>query len=123
MTIRRRYGLRWVKKRDVNYPGIRSAVPEPVLTIFRLSEASTSFSRNHGSPSLFELSSSRLRQPDLASVSWTPYRPDDSFLDPLCPFSAKITRSLTANVIPLVTNGGQYESQLQVIPWLYAQPL
>jgi hypothetical protein len=45
-----------------------------------------------------------------------------SYLDPLCPFSAKITRSLTENVIPLL-RGGKYDGQLSLIPRIYPQPL
>ncbi|WWD21981.1 hypothetical protein CI109_106469 [Kwoniella shandongensis] len=44
------------------------------------------------------------------------------YLDPLCPFSAKITRSLNANVIPLLSKGGKYDGKLSLIPRLYAQP-
>ncbi|WVQ83805.1 hypothetical protein IAT38_005949 [Cryptococcus sp. DSM 104549] len=44
------------------------------------------------------------------------------YLDPLCPFSAKITRSLTANVLPLISKGGKYDGKLHLIPRLYMQP-
>ncbi|KAK8846673.1 hypothetical protein IAR55_005760 [Kwoniella newhampshirensis] len=44
------------------------------------------------------------------------------YLDPLCPFSAKITRSITANVLPLLVKGGRYDGKLSLIPRLYAQP-
>ncbi|WVQ68891.1 uncharacterized protein L199_007100 [Kwoniella botswanensis] len=46
----------------------------------------------------------------------------DIYLDPLCPYSAKITRSLTANVLPLIKKGGKYEGKLSVVTRLYPQP-
>jgi len=44
------------------------------------------------------------------------------YVDPQCPFSAKLARSLTANVFPLITQGGKYEGQLSVIARLCPQP-
>ncbi|ORY24885.1 hypothetical protein BCR39DRAFT_545711 [Naematelia encephala] len=44
------------------------------------------------------------------------------YLDPLCPFSAKIEKSLTANVIPHLSGGGKYDGKLSVIARLYPQP-
>ncbi|WVW78826.1 hypothetical protein I302_100788 [Kwoniella bestiolae CBS 10118] len=46
----------------------------------------------------------------------------DIYLDPLCPYSAKITRSLTANVLPLIRKGGKYEGKLSVVARIYPQP-
>ncbi|KAI9635560.1 uncharacterized protein MKK02DRAFT_32950 [Dioszegia hungarica] len=46
----------------------------------------------------------------------------ETYLDPLCPFSAKMARSLTANVLPLLRKGGEYEGQLSVVTWIYPQP-
>lgn len=46
-----------------------------------------------------------------------------SYLEPLCPFSAKMARSLAANVVPQITKGGKYEGQVQLIVRIYAQPL
>ncbi|OCF38885.1 hypothetical protein I317_07334 [Kwoniella heveanensis CBS 569] len=44
------------------------------------------------------------------------------YLDALCPFSAKITRSLSENVLPLILKGGKYEGKLNLIARLYPQP-
>ncbi|TYJ54422.1 hypothetical protein B9479_004932 [Cryptococcus floricola] len=44
------------------------------------------------------------------------------YLDPLCPFSAKIARSLDENVVPQITKGGKYEGKLSVVIRLYPQP-
>ncbi|WRT65112.1 uncharacterized protein IL334_002054 [Kwoniella shivajii] len=46
----------------------------------------------------------------------------DVYLDPLCPFSGKVTRSITTNVLPLITKGGKYEGKLTVVPRIYPQP-
>nr|XP_018265835.1 uncharacterized protein I303_02209 [Kwoniella dejecticola CBS 10117]OBR87993.1 hypothetical protein I303_02209 [Kwoniella dejecticola CBS 10117] len=46
----------------------------------------------------------------------------DIYLDPLCPYSAKITRSLSTNVLPLITNGGKYEGRLSLVTRIYPQP-
>ena len=45
------------------------------------------------------------------------------YLDPLCPFCAKISTSLTTNVLPLLEKGGEYDGQLSLTARLYAQPL
>ncbi|WOO77885.1 uncharacterized protein LOC62_01G001440 [Vanrija pseudolonga] len=44
------------------------------------------------------------------------------FIDPLCPPSRNITRSLAANVVPHITKGGKYEGKLQLITRIYPQP-
>ncbi|KAL7423350.1 hypothetical protein Q5752_002653 [Cryptotrichosporon argae] len=44
------------------------------------------------------------------------------YLDPLCPPSGRALRSLASNVIPLITRGGKYEGQLELITRVYAQP-
>ncbi|KAK4685881.1 hypothetical protein P7C73_g4254, partial [Tremellales sp. Uapishka_1] len=44
------------------------------------------------------------------------------YLDPLCPFSAKMTKSLTTNVLPLLSKGGKYDGQLSLIARIYPQP-
>jgi hypothetical protein len=46
-----------------------------------------------------------------------------SYIDILCPYSAKIFRSLTDNVIPLVSQGGKYAGKLSVVTWIYPQSL
>ncbi|WWC87162.1 uncharacterized protein L201_002048 [Kwoniella dendrophila CBS 6074] len=46
----------------------------------------------------------------------------DIYLDPLCPFCAKIHKSLTANVLPLITKGGKYEGKIGLVARLYPQP-
>ncbi|RSH90166.1 hypothetical protein EHS25_001500 [Saitozyma podzolica] len=43
------------------------------------------------------------------------------YIDILCPYSAKIFRSLTDNVIPLVSQGGKYAGKLSVVTWIYPQ--
>jgi hypothetical protein len=48
---------------------------------------------------------------------------ESSYLDLICPFSAKQAKSLSANVIPLVQKGGKYEKELSVVIRPYAQPL
>lgn len=100
------------------------ASTHPSRTSFSRSVDTSNLNHKHGRATLAQLSPSRIRQSDSASVGdLAASMANDSFLDPLCPFSAKITRSLAANVIPLVKSGGKYESHLQVIPWMYAQPL
>lgn len=44
------------------------------------------------------------------------------YLDTQCPFSAKIARSIDANVLPLIRKGGKYEGKLQILPRMYPQP-
>ncbi|ORX33510.1 hypothetical protein BD324DRAFT_639621 [Kockovaella imperatae] len=44
------------------------------------------------------------------------------YLCPTCPFSGKIARALSANVLPLITKGGKYEGRVSLIPRLYPQP-
>ncbi|WWC67590.1 uncharacterized protein I206_101500 [Kwoniella pini CBS 10737] len=46
----------------------------------------------------------------------------DIYLDPLCPFSAKITKSITTNLLPLITKGGKYEGKLSLVTRIYPQP-
>ncbi len=46
-----------------------------------------------------------------------------SYLEPLCPFSYKMAKSLEANVLPHVKEGGKYHGKLQLIVRIYAQPL
>ncbi|CED85619.1 Thioredoxin-like fold [Phaffia rhodozyma] len=44
------------------------------------------------------------------------------WIDYLCPFSAKIVKSLDENVLPLINQGGKYESKVQLIIRLQPQP-
>ncbi|EIW68649.1 hypothetical protein M231_00521 [Tremella mesenterica] len=44
------------------------------------------------------------------------------YLDPICPFSGKILRSIQDNVLPLIGKGGKYEKDLSVVLWPYPQP-
>jgi hypothetical protein len=53
----------------------------------------------------------------------TPLTRMHRYLDPQCPFSAKITESIHANVLPLITKGGKHENKLHLIVRLYPQPL
>lgn len=46
-----------------------------------------------------------------------------SYLDFLCPFSRKMAHSLNDNVVPLITKGGKYEGQVQLLVRPYPQPL
>ncbi|KLT38407.1 hypothetical protein CC85DRAFT_253068 [Cutaneotrichosporon oleaginosum] len=46
----------------------------------------------------------------------------DVYLEPLCPFSYKMAKSLEANVLPHVREGGKYHGKLQLVVRIYAQP-
>mgnify|MGYP006876482468 CR=1 FL=1 len=47
----------------------------------------------------------------------------NSYLDPICPYSAKIARSIDSHILPLISPGGKYDGKLQLIARVYAQPL
>ncbi|BEI80706.1 hypothetical protein CcaverHIS002_0112350 [Cutaneotrichosporon cavernicola] len=44
------------------------------------------------------------------------------YLEPLCPFSYKMARSLEDNVLPHVKEGGKYHGKVELIIRVYAQP-
>lgn len=45
------------------------------------------------------------------------------YIDPVCPFSRKITESIDKNVLPMITNGGKYDGKVNLVVRLYPQPL
>lgn len=45
------------------------------------------------------------------------------YIDPVCPFSRKITESIDRNILPMITNGGKYDGKVNLVVRLYPQPL
>lgn len=45
------------------------------------------------------------------------------YIDPVCPFSRKITESIDRNILPMITNGGKYDGTVNLVVRLYPQPL
>ncbi|GJJ07213.1 hypothetical protein Clacol_001413 [Clathrus columnatus] len=46
----------------------------------------------------------------------------DVFIDYVCPFSAKMARSIEKNLKPLISGGGKYDGKVRVIIRLHPQP-
>ncbi|WVQ91738.1 hypothetical protein IAS59_005541 [Cryptococcus gattii] len=44
------------------------------------------------------------------------------YIDPVCPFSRKITESIDRNILPMITNGGKYDGTVNLVVRLYPQP-